>query len=159
MRARLFVLSGFLLFNIHAALAQKKAMTFSDASLVIKEYDQLDNIYQSAVHSDTQLAVFKSEEEQRNHIESYHSMLRDLGEFLKSNGFEWGGETRCFNRIYFNQDGKVDYFLFNFMSDSVPNNKEEEFARLLELFLENYTFGVTADTKFSQCSPVKYADR
>lgn len=97
-----------------AANSQSKVMGFSDAESKINNFHQLDDIYKSAVHSESQLAVFKSQEEQDKHTAAYYHMLKEMGVFLKDNGFQWEQETRCFNRIYFSPTGNVDYFLFQF---------------------------------------------
>lgn len=131
-------------------------MGFSDAESKINNFHQLDDIYKSAVHSESQLAVFKSQEEQDKHTAAYYHMLKEMGVFLKDNGFQWEQETRCFNRIYFSPTGNVDYFLFQFPPNSLSEDKQNEFAALVEEFISDYTFGVSAKEKFSQCSPVKY---
>lgn len=118
----------------------------------------LDSIYMSAIHSDTTKAVFKTERERENLIASYHQMLKDFGKFLSENNFEWKNKTLGFNRVYFNENGKIDYFLFSFRKSEheLTEHEHNEFQRLLNLFVKDYQFPLTADTKFVQCSPVTY---
>ena len=79
--------------------------------------------------------------------------------------FKWEQPTRSFNRIYFNADGTIDYFLYNFQTtnvkteDQLSQEKQNEFNRLLNLFIKDYKISVTAKTKFAQCSPTKYMPR
>lgn len=118
----------------------------------------LDSIYMSAIHTDTAKAVFKMEKERENLKVSYYQMLKDFGKFLSENNFEWKNKTQGFNRVYFNENGKIDYFLFSFRKSEHELTEEEhkEFQRLLNLFVKDYQFPLTADTKFVQCSPVTY---
>jgi len=133
-------------------------LTFEDAEKQGILHD-LDSLYKSAMHTDTSKAVFKTEEEVNAMLGAYTKLLQDLGHFLSDNNFKWNKPTRCFNRIYFNTDGSVDYFLFNFLgktNDKPSAKKQKEFQRLLTLFIKDYKFALTADTKFAQCSPVTY---
>lgn len=130
-------------------------MTFKGAELRAKH---LDNSYKSAVHSNPDSAVFKSPEEQTELQKSYVRLIRDLSSFLKSNNFKWEKPTKCFNRIYFNATGKIDYFLYDFPKDQIAPEKEKEFGRLLNLFAEEYKFPLKANENFAQCSPIKYTD-
>ena len=136
----------------------QKAMTFKEAELRGKSFQHLDSLYKSAVHSNADLAVFKSSEEQAELQKSYITLIKDLATFLKSKDFKWEKPTRCFNRIYFNPTGKIDYFLYNFPKDQIEPEKEKEFDRLLNLFAKDYKFSLKADENFAQCSPIKYTD-
>src|SRR5690349_17483313 len=77
-------------------------------------YKRLDGIYPSALHLNPILAVFKTPQEQENFQKAYIKFMQDLNAFLKANNFSWGKQTTCFNRIYFNANGVVDYFLYSF---------------------------------------------
>ncbi len=136
----------------------QKAMPFQEAEKQGKSYQTLDSLYKSAVHSDTTLAVFKTPVEQQILQKTYGDFLRELGAFLKTNNFKWEKLTKCFNRIYINSDGTVDYFLYKFSKDQITDEKEQEFDRLLNLFLKDHKFPAIAKEKFAQCSPVKYSD-
>ena len=139
--------------------------SFAQVALTVKRAEtigisarHLDSLYKSAIHSDVSLAVFKSQEEQAELLKAYTSLIQDLAAFLKSNNFQWQKPTRCFNRIYFNQEGAIDYFLYNFPAIELEAEKEKEFDRLLNLFIKDYRFPLKANEKFAQCSPIKYTD-
>lgn len=138
--------------------AQKIATTFQQA---IKQHrlsiEELDRNYASALHADTTQAAFG--EREKEFVEAYGKLLADLSDFLKENNFFWGKTTRCFNRIYFNKDGRIDYFLFNFNPGQLSRKKEKQFERLVGLFILHYQFPMTCETRFAQCSPVKYGDQ
>ncbi|AKD01878.1 hypothetical protein POKO110462_15705 [Pontibacter korlensis] len=150
---------GFLLYFTCSSSAQKIAMSFEEAANQGVPFEHLDSLYKSAVHSDKDLAVFKSPDEQAKLRRAYAQMLHDLGIFLKENNFHWETQVRSFNRIYFNADGAVDYFLYNFAPEQISTEKEREFKQLLHLFVQHYSFPLKAGEKFAQCSPVKYLDR
>ncbi|MFN3917452.1 MAG: hypothetical protein ACK4K0_06895 [Flavobacteriales bacterium] len=138
---------------------QQRGLTFQNAEKQGISIKHLDSVYISAVHTDTSLAVFKTETEQEAMQQAYIKLLQDFGKFLLENNFKWEKPTRCFNRIYFNADGTIDYFLFNFLGkleDKPAENIEKEFQRLLNVFIADYKFSVTAKTKFAQCSPTTY---
>lgn len=151
-----------LLFFHLIATGQHLGLTIKDAEEKGITIQHLDSIYLSAVHSDTTKAVFRSETEQENLLKAYTQMLNDLGNFLKENDFSWDRPTRCWNRIYFDSTGSVDYFLYSFMTrnvkpeEQISAEKQSEFNRLLNLFIKDYTFPLQARTKFAQCSPVTY---
>jgi hypothetical protein len=138
--------------------AQKIATSFKDAvenkGLSI---EKLDEAYQSALHDDSTKAAFYGQ--QKEFYNAYISLLQDLGTHLKENNFKWGKKTKCFNRIYINKDGGIDYFLFNFKPEEVSSEKEAEFRQHLESFIQTYKFPLSNEVNFAQCSPVTYLDQ
>jgi len=112
---------------------------------------KVDKEYRGALGDD---GVFKTEAEQKKHIEAYQNFLKGLGEYLYNNNFKWESVTKGFNRIYMKPDGTIDYFLYVFKDFS--SEKQKEFDRLLNLYIKDHKFGITASEKFAQCSPVTY---
>src|SRR5437870_4739149 len=80
----------------------------------------LDSIYQSGFHTDTSLAVFKSKADQKKLYDAYMAFLQDFGKFLKANQFVWKQETKLWNRIYFDKEGRVEYYVYDFKTDIDP---------------------------------------
>jgi hypothetical protein len=148
----------FALFISTLIYSQKIATTFQNAidSKGIS-LEKLDEAYQNALHSDSSKAAFRGRE--KEFYNGYVSLLNDLGSYLKENNFSWGKTTRCFNRIYINKTGEIDYFLFNFKPGAISKDKEEEFEKLLGAFIQTYQFPMTNEVNFAQCSPVIYADK
>lgn len=142
--------------------SQPIAVPFSEVEQHGISLAHLDSVYQSAMNVDTSVAVFKTDSEQHLMSAAYIAMLQDFGKFLTKNNFTWEKQTKSFNRIYFNEDGKVDYFIYKFLStddgpaESLDPAIEKEFNRILNMFVSEYRFGVTAKKKFAQCSPVTY---
>lgn len=150
-----------IVFLLHLPLviqAQKIATTFKDAvenkGLSI---EKLDAAYQSALHDDSTKAAFNGQE--KEFYDAYISLLSDLAMHLKENNFKWGKKTRCFNRIYINKDGGIDYFLFNFKPEEISSEKVEQFRQHLEQFIQHYKFPLSNKVNFAQCSPVSYSDQ
>ncbi|MBC7912704.1 MAG: hypothetical protein H7Y07_01140 [Pyrinomonadaceae bacterium] len=133
-------------------------MTFKNAKAKGKSFEQLDSLYKNAVHSDINMAVFKTQDEQAKFQKAYAKLIYELAVFLKSKDFRWEKQTRCFNRIYFNSEGGIDYFLYNFQLGQLAPEKEKEFDRLLKLFVKGYKLSLNAKERFAQCSPIKYTD-
>lgn len=155
----LLTLGFFTFFLSNFPMAQTQALTFQAAEAKGIKISELDNEYKSALHSDASLAVFTSDEDQVKMMDSYKKLLMELGIFLKKNNFDWEMPTKCFNRIYFNPDGKIDYFLFNFLGagGEKPNQLQEaRFQTLLNEFIQDYQFSLQPGIKFAQCSPVTY---
>lgn len=116
---------------------------------------EVDKIYKSAFDSrEGHEGVFTKEEDIQRHTEAYYDYLKGLGKFLLENNFKWEETTKCFNRIYMQPDGTIDYFLYSFKN--LPADKEKEFGRLLNLYIKDHKFGNPAPEKFAQCSPVTY---
>ncbi len=139
---------------------QQLGLNFREADQHGISVKHLDSIYKSAVHADTSLAVFKTEKEQEMMYNAYVQLLQEFGKTLTANDFSWEKPTRCFNRIYFNENGTIDYFLFNFIGktaeDKPSEEKQKEFQRLLNIFIAGYQFPLTSKVKFAQCSPTTY---
>ena len=135
--------------------AQNKSMTFDEAKR-LNLYEALDSLYKGGLDSDSTRAIFK---DQKAYIQAYQGFLRNFAKFLKLNNFVWAKPSvRCFNKIYFAQNGSVDYFLYNFKDGEISPEQAKSFAELVEQFIKTEQFGLQANVKFAQCSPVKYSD-
>lgn len=136
--------------------AQKLATTFHDATTnkgIV--FEKLDSLYPSALHDDPAIAAaFRGRENE--FIEAYQSLLSDLAKYLNQNQFFWDEPTRSFQRIYFNPDGEIDYYFFNFKPGTLNKEKEELFEKLVSEFIRTYHFPLHAASNFAQCSPVVY---
>lgn len=139
---------------------QHSAIHVEKLSEIELSLDRLDSNYMSAVNVDTSLAVFKTPEEQKDLHRAYVQLLQDFGKFLTDHDFYWDRSTRGYNRIYFENDGSIDYFIFKFFPDKEGNQlsegKKDQFEYLLNLFIQDYKISVQASTKFAQCSPTTY---
>lgn len=141
--------------TLTVANAQKVVSSFKEAEGTAYSMQSLDARYKSAIHEDSRQAVFIGQAQQQ-HIAAYQQLLQNLGKYLAQNNFSWGKPTRCFNRFYFNKDGSIDYYLYNFQD--VDTQKLAEFQRLMSQFIQSNRIAMQAPVKFSQCSPVVYKD-
>lgn len=157
---QLIVTLAFVLSASTILFGQQRGMTFQEAENSGIRISFLDSTYKSAIHADSAKAVFKTEKEQELMGNAYIQLLQDFGKYLNENKFYWDKPTRCFNRIYFNSNGTIDYFLFNFVGKTAaerPSKEQQEaFKKHLNNFIKQYTFGMKAVTKFAQCSPTTY---
>ncbi len=154
-----FNLALIMLISFHLSYGQHIALTFQDTEKQGISIKHLDSIYKNAVNSDTALAIFKTDTEQEKLQQSYTKLLKDLGSYLSKNNFKWEKKTPCFNKVYFNNDGSIDYFLYIFRGNTEDNpseSKQKEFQRLLNLFIKDYKFALIAYTKFTQCGGAVY---
>lgn len=150
------------IFTGPAMFGQHLASPIPDAKKEGIRIEDLDRTYTSAVHSDTSMAVFKTDSAQMALLRAYTGLLQDFGKFLKENNFHWDRPEKGRNRVYFSADGSIDYFLYIFREqnvrpeDQLSPEKKTEFNRLLNLFIRNYKFPLHPGVKFAQCSPVIY---
>ncbi|MER2996996.1 hypothetical protein [Pontibacter populi] len=158
MKEKLFLTITFAALTIVSVFSQSRALTFQEAEKQGIPFHKLDSLYKSAVHTDPALAVFKSPDQQAELLQAYVKLLQDLGAFLRANNFKWNTEARGANRIYMQPDGRIDYFLFHFPEGQLTPEKEQQFTQLLDSFIRNYRFAITAPEKFAQCSAVRYTD-
>jgi hypothetical protein len=134
---------------------------FSQTVLKIKNAEEnkiniaeLDSRYKSGIHVDTSLAVFKTNQEE--YYQAWVKFNQELGRFLSANDFFWEETTKGFNRIYFNKNGEIDYWLYSIDEGQVSYEKEERFEELLKMFSAEHKFSLTAETGFAQCGGVQY---
>src|SRR6218665_2494912 len=134
----------FLVISLAATLLRgQTAMTFDTARERAISITRLDSVYKSGIHADSTQAVFKNSQEQ--YIAAYQKLLQDLGRYLKENGFVWEKPVKGFNRIYFDKDGRIDYFLYNFRAGQLSAEQEKRFDVLLNSFIKTYRFPLTAE--------------
>lgn len=145
----------FLFICSSTVLAQSKILFFRDVEKAGISIPHLDSTYKSAVHSNKDLAVFKTPEEEQNLQKAYYSFIKSMGTFLSKNNFVWDAPVRSYNRAYMNPDGTIEYFIFQFGNQLSPE-KEKEFLRLVNLYSKDNKFPITASVRFAQCSPVTY---
>lgn len=146
----LLVLICFSTFSFYA----QEVMSFEEAKNE-SVYPAVEEEYKSAVHADSTKAVFVADADVSRHIQAYQQFIEKLGAFLKEKGFTWDENVRCFNRIYINANGTIDYFLYHFKT-KISLEKEEKFKALVKEYIKVNKFGITARENFSQCSPVVY---
>lgn len=155
-----FILSVLIVgLGLQGLIAQTRVVSFTNAKAEGLSVSDLDARYQSALHSDTGLAVFKTKEEQEQLIKSYHSIIKKIDVYHKTNGVEWRVPTRVFNRFYVGKSGDVEYYVYNFLSssDQIDAAFIQRFEQLMTTFFATHKFGIAGGTSFAQCSPVVFS--
>lgn len=154
MKITLSILS-ILLFATATSFGQHIGMSIQQLREMNIKIEDIEKNYKNAIDTPPAESVFKVEELQP----AYQKLLQDVGSFLAKNNFKWEKKTRCFQRIYFNSDGTIDYFIFNFIGkpeDQPSDEKQAEFSKLINQFVQGYKFPLSAKVKFAQCSPTSY---
>lgn len=144
-----------LIFCAKIACAQHVADTFQHAESSGHSMQELDKQYKSAVGTGD--VVFKGDDEKRL-VTAYTTMLYDLNKYLNQNNFRWNSQVRIFNRVYFEPDGSISYYLVNLKPTGLDEEKQKAFLTLLSNFIQHYKIKITANARFAQCSPVVYED-
>lgn len=144
---------------INSCKDDPKGLTIQEADKKGIFFDSLNMVYKSAVSVDTANAVFKTEPEMEKVSIAYQNLINEFSNFLTDNNYNWPFATTCFQKIYFSEDGKIDYFLFNFLGEppyKVTPDQENKFKVLLNEFIEYYKYPIISDLKYSQCGTVIY---
>lgn len=144
-------------FGAFSPIYAQKALTFDEYHKTHKTTQTLDSLYPGAIDANPEKGIFKGRQDA--FINAYKDMLMKFNDFLKNKKFIWGSTSvRCFNRIYFNAEGKIDYFLYNFPKGVLTAEQEQLFDKYLNEFIKDFQFSLTPAGKFAQCSPVVYGD-
>lgn len=149
-------LSFLFLIAISLSSSAQLALSLDNAQQQDINIPTLDSLYKSGVHSNPDSAVFN--DQQNDYIKAYYGMLQEMNSYLNDNSFRWGGITRGFNRIYFNEDGTIQFFIYDFEDEELSPERLERFNQLLNEFIADFKFPLNKNLKFSQCSPANYRD-
>jgi len=140
--------------QIHDRLYVETIVIAATEGISIK---QLDSSFISAVHVDSSKAVFKSNESADSMRHAYSRFLGNFGAYLRMNGFKWGQPTRCWNKIYFQADGTVRYYLFDFKTE-IGAERLKRYKELFKAYASINKIGISASVNFAHCSSVTYQD-
>ena len=153
----LFIIITFICCN-----ESSKGLTFKEAEKIGIYFDSLNLEYKSAVRVDKSDCVFTSDEDIEKVGLAYDKLVNDFLKYLSERNLKWPFPAKCFHKIYFSPDGSIDYFLFNFLNEppyKVSLEQETKFKKLLNEFIANYKFPITADVKYSQCGSIMYGSK
>lgn len=132
----------------------QKGLSFEEAKEKGILTSHLDSIYASSIDADTNKGVFRNNSEE--FIAAYYKLLQDFGKYLSNHNFLWNEPTNEFHRIYFNKEGKIDYYLYSIRPNPLTTEQQKRFAELLTAFLMDYKFPLKASENFVQCGSSKY---
>jgi len=114
------------------------------------EIQKLDSVYVSAVHVDKNQCAFPDKGD--TVLACWKIFLQNISDTLKKKNYIWQNETKIFLRSYFNENGNIDYLMYNTRDTSFVRQKEFEDA--LQNFASSYNFGLKCDKKYVQCGNV-----
>jgi hypothetical protein len=63
-----------------------------------------------------------------------------------------------FSKIYFDKNGKVEYYVFNIKNASVTEDKKEQFRKVLSKFSKNIKLDIQREKAFAQCGKISYSN-
>ncbi len=134
------------------SLFSQLILSVKNAELQGHSISSLDSLYPSALNGDSTKAVFQTN--QAEFIEQYKQLVQQFGKFQKQNGLNFEPSKRFFHRLYFNESGKLDYYLFKFKDGLITEIEQKLFEKNSELFFKTYQFPIKTKTKFAQCCTV-----
>ena len=100
-----------------------------------------------------------SETEREGIIRSWSNFHKQVNRFLEAENFDWGvsdSTISIYNRIYFDKNGTINYYVFNILNPSVSEEKKLEFEDILFKFSKDVQLELQRDQQFSQCGKTKY---
>ena len=131
------------------SLHGQKVLSFSEAKEQGITTKGLDSLYCSSVEDGSGNFVFESKEEV---AAAWTKMLTDISSFLFKNAEIKNIEVKLFQRVYFNKEGKIDYYLYNIRNkDDVTEEQLQQITDVLNEFVKDYQFSLSADRDFVQC--------
>lgn len=139
---------------IEFSFSQTKCFPWSEVEKSGVTLNELDSIYTDAGNVDTtMLTAFKGRDDELR--KAWIKLFQDISAFLWKNDFKWDSPTQCFNVFYFDKEGTVDYYFYHIKDF----DKTDEFEKLMNDFIKDYKFPLTAEMKFKQCGSSIFQDK
>jgi len=135
--------------------AQDKVMSMVDARAAGISFNNLDERYLTAYPRGKQdTSAFPGMRD--SVLQTYRAMLGEMTAYLNSKRFEWGKPKRTFLRIYFDEEGSMDYFFYRFRD--LEEKEEKKMKKLVGKFFKDYTFPMEAEGPFFVLAPAILRD-
>ncbi|MCA0131712.1 hypothetical protein [Winogradskyella alexanderae] len=100
-----------------------------------------------------------SKTERERVIKSWSNFHKKINKFMKEEGFSWevpDSTISIYNRIYFDKNGTVNYYVFNINNPSISELKKAEFKNVLSKFSKEVHIELQRAGQFAQCGKTKY---
>ena len=94
-----------------------------------------------------------AKEKHEEALQSWTDIHVELNKFLHKEQFDWGIDDKrikIFNKIYFQKDGQVKYYVYGIHADVSPE-KVTAFGELAQEFFTDQKISLTRDVDFAQC--------
>ena len=132
-------------------------MTFQEMEKNGLKMDSLQRLYPNATKTDTFAGVFPAGKKGDRFSDAWLKYYTDLMNYFSENGLKWEKPTYCFNKIFFDANGKVEYWFFNFKkADNIPDDVQQKYLQGLQQFSKKHKIKIKADSKFTQCASVTF---
>ena len=92
---------------------------------------------------------------------SWAAFHKKVDKYLKATDFKWNvpdSTISIVNRIYFDKNGAIEYYMFRVINPSVPAEKRAEFEAVLQEFSKEVQLDLSRDEQFAQCGKTKYVN-
>lgn len=136
--------------------AQHLALPMSQLSEHGTNIELLDSLYKNVLDPDPGQTLFGGKG--AAYYDAHVKLFSDLGAYLKKNNFSWGQPVRTMTRIYYKKDGSIDYFIYDLSRSGLSDQKQADFSKLINSFLETYSTGIIAGKNFYHRSPYTFKD-
>ncbi|MGB1218023.1 MAG: hypothetical protein ACPG5P_09110 [Saprospiraceae bacterium] len=123
--------------------------------LKLKELS-LDNKYTNLLNPKN-----TSDDEYEDVLESWTSFHQEMKEMMDVSGFDWGvpdSMIHLVNRIYFDKEGKMEYYSYRILNPSISAKKNREFGELISSIGSQININLQRGDKFAQCGKVVYSN-
>lgn len=90
---------------------------------------------------------------------SWSEFHKKASQFIKEENFKWevpDSTITILNRIYFDKNGTIDYYIFKIRNSSVSAEKRDEYEKVLQKFSKEVKLDLKRDEKYAQCGKIKY---
>jgi hypothetical protein len=155
---KIFFLFSFLVLSL-TIYAQGIVFSVEELPKYGLSMEHLDSLYKNGLPiNDTIHPVFSQNYFDTVVDKSRLYLLQKIGDYFMANKLNWEPSVSCWNRLYLNTDGTIDFFIYHFMQP-VDSIKEIEFKRLLNLFFKENKVTVKATQKYSICGQVIWKDK
>ncbi|MCF6352855.1 MAG: hypothetical protein L3J06_07580 [Cyclobacteriaceae bacterium] len=100
-----------------------------------------------------------TQEQHKKVIQSWSEFHQQVSKFMKDENFTWDSPDSTIsivNKIYFNKNGTIDYFVFRILNPSIPDSKKIEFETVLQKFSKSIIMNLSRDSSYAQCGKTKH---
>lgn len=129
-------------------------MTFETADGAGLRVSQLERTYSVELGEDETLYV--PEMDGRQEMEMFVALRYQLADSLKAWGFRWERTTSVKNRVFFNTEGRLDYFFYSTAPHFTSPMDCTRFEDMLVRFFRTYQLPQSPSTLIVRCAPITF---
>lgn len=153
MRKLIFALS--FICTISTINAQIIVQKIPDENLCVIDAKLMQSGYSLAFSNMTsETYLFKGKEDEWK--KCWISLMHDLNNFMHKKGLKLNATTTCFNRIYFDKEGKITAYLYHF--NGFTKEQEQKFDESIFEFLIAQKVNIKANENYWQYGTLKFEE-